>query len=157
MFLSTPVPQKARYTVGVGKPSIDADGKFTGQQNINVKPLAAPYRCQGNFGAVNVLKRIKDISNGQNSRLLAAGKGGIILILDAKDGDLEPKVTLNLAECLADQTYFTDRYQHSVFQSLNPQIRSVDMAITKYNRSGYNRRQSRRAIIGTKGCEIYRI
>ena len=79
------------YCWSPGKPSIDENGKFTGQQNINVKPLAAPYRCQGNFGAVNVLKRIKDTPNEQNSRLLAAGKGGIILILDAKDGILNPK------------------------------------------------------------------
>ena len=84
---------------------------------------------------------------------MAAGKGGIILILDTKDGDLEPKVTINLAESLADHVRFTKRYQESVFQSLNTQIRSVDMVITKYKKS--LTREIGRAIIGTKGCEIY--
>ena len=134
------------YCWSPGKPSIDANGKFTGQQNINVKPLAAPYRCKGNFGAVNVLKRIKDTPNGQNSWLLAAGKGGIILILDTKDGDLEPKVTINLAESLADHVRFTKRYQESVFQSLNTQIRSVDMVITKYKEDGQSRQSGEQSL-----------
>ena len=61
-------------------------------------------------------------------------KGGIILILDTKDGNLEPKVTINLAECLADKT--------CVLQSVTSTRFSITQSANSLSGYGNNKIQS---------------
>ena len=140
------------YCWNPGKPSIDEDGKsaWTAEdtKNCQVEPVVKkPYVFKGNFGAVNVLKRI-DMEN--TYRLLAAGKGGYISILNANGTDISELMTFSLSEKLIDNSFFDTDYKHDVFHSLDPQIRAVDINFAS-NDGEF------KMIFGTKGSEIYEV
>ena len=84
---------------------------------------------------------------------MAAGKGGIILILDAKEGDLEPKVNLNLQNAWQTR-HILQIVTSNLFRCQSADLFDMVIYEESENSQPDKKKITRRAIIAQRG-EIY--